>query len=160
MKTTSIINAVTRFLIYSHGSGMAVSVQHFGPNCSISTTAGRPTLTFPLVPFTRLWPNTSKTNSTPISLSCSLYLVFCRSDCYLGCFNSALSFLPLAAWRAVLSSNLLSAGLLHCLTIISTTHSSRLYVGFQFHSLMVNSKYWPVSVPSVHIWCTVMQYCT
>lgn len=58
-------------------------------------------------------------------------VLFRRSDCHMGCFKSA--------WRAVLSSTLLHAGLLHQATI------SRFYVVLQ----RVNADYRP-AVPHLH----------
>ncbi len=83
----------------------------------------------------------------------------CRVFCQwllLGVLNFAL-FLTLWAWRAVFSPALLCTGLLPSLTIVSASHSSRFYLVFQFHSLMVNIRYCAVSMPSVCIWCTVMR---
>lgn len=58
----------------------------------------------------------------------------------LGCFNCALSLMPVSAWRVVFSPSLLSAGLLESTTIVSTSHSSEIYVIFQFHPLILNIK--------------------
>ncbi len=75
-------------------------------------------------------------------VECFVWLLF-------GVLNFVLS-LTLCTWRAVFSPALLCARLLLSVTIVSASHSSRFYLVFQFHSLMVKIRYCAVSVPSVY----------